>query len=776
MPEHQATSQSTTRKPIKTRKNAANGLTLDDLIDLRRWVAWRSEPRERQNGTIDITKLPYDPNSKGMAEVPTNPATWGSREQAERRWQELDDGRPGGVGIVLGDLGGGLVLLGIDLDGCLGDSGIADWALKIIERFNSYSEISPSGNGVKIFFVIAASDLGTVRPLFGKNTDGKWKWRRTFNAGKGREVAIDRGRFYAVTDTQLINVPKTLEVVDSETIKWFIEVAGPAYQKAHKPPGSSRTKTRGHPSKGPLDLSGSGHGFRFLGDRKRAGDTFQQACAAIKRDQGEAGQWARERADERQLERAYQRQRASDTTAAPDLIMLPAGAPLKWAAAFAASPLVRGRLVHYRGNIYQWVGTHYEICDDADLRSLIYRFLDQTMIVQEKGAVPFNPDQSKVNKTIDALRGTANESASCEAPFWLDDEEHPNPADLIACRNGLLDLTTRQLLPHTPALFNVNHLPFDYDPQATAPQWLTFLQQIWPGDQGSDGEQCEATMQETFGLLVTPDTSLQKMFMWVGRPRSGKGTVARVLTALLGSVNIVYPTLAQVGGEFGLESWINKRVTIFADARLGQKTNASAVVERLLSLSGEDKQSINRKFAKFWNGALQARVVIITNELPRATDASGAFASRFIVIPFVQSFLNREDPQLSSRLYGELPGILNWALDGLQRLRERGHFVMPQSALAEVRQLEDLTSPVRSFVRDCCVIDGERQVNVKLLYLGWKTWCEQQGHPPGSSQTFGRDLHAASPQVRVRGKRPNSRYHGIALSPEGRESLGLGRE
>ena len=74
-----------------------NGLA--HLATMRRWVAWREETRTRVNGTEFTTKIPYDPRSNRLARIPTDPSTYGTRAQAERRWCQLDDGRRGGVGI-----------------------------------------------------------------------------------------------------------------------------------------------------------------------------------------------------------------------------------------------------------------------------------------------------------------------------------------------------------------------------------------------------------------------------------------------------------------------------------------------------------------------------------------------------------------------------------------------------------------------------------------------------------------------------------------------------
>src|SRR5262245_6239065 len=93
--------------------------TLNDFNHVSRWVAWREEERTRQDGSKFKTKIPYDPNSLRHARIPTDPSTYGSRDQAERRWNRLDDGRPGGVGIVLGELDSETALMGIDLDTCI---------------------------------------------------------------------------------------------------------------------------------------------------------------------------------------------------------------------------------------------------------------------------------------------------------------------------------------------------------------------------------------------------------------------------------------------------------------------------------------------------------------------------------------------------------------------------------------------------------------------------------------------------------------------------------
>jgi putative DNA primase/helicase len=141
-----------------------------------------------------------------------------------------------------------------------------------------------------------------------------------------------------------------------------------------------------------------------------------------------------------------------------------------------------------------------------------------------------------------------------------------------------------------------------------------------------------------FGYVLSGDTRLQKIFLFVGPKRGGKGTIARVLTGLLGAHHVAAPTLASLATNFGLSPLIGKPLALVSDARLSMKADNKIVVERLLSISGEDSLTIDRKFREPWTGRLSSRFLILTNELPRLTDASGALVSRFIVFVLTKSF------------------------------------------------------------------------------------------------------------------------------------------
>ena len=244
------------------------------------------------------------------------------------------------------------------------------------------------------------------------------------------------------------------------------------------------------------------------------------------------------------------------------------------------------------------------------------------------------------------------------------------------------------------------------------------------------------------------------MFLLIGPKRSGKGTIGRVLRGLLGGNNICAPTFASFSMSFGLQPLIGKKLAIISDARLSKRANEQIIAERLLSISGEDALTIDRKFLPAWTGQLACRILILTSELFRIADPSGAFASRFIVLKLTKSFYGREDTTLTDRLLLELAGILNWSIDGWRRLQERGHFLQPQTAIETAQELDELANPVGVFVRDYCVVGPDQAIQVDDLYAMWGVYCAQYGYDgPSDVQTFGRDLAAAVPSIKTKQRR-----------------------
>ena len=283
-----------------------------------------------------------------------------------------------------------------------------------------------------------------------------------------------------------------------------------------------------------------------------------------------------------------------------------------------------------------------------------------------------------------------------------------------------------------------------YDAAADCPRWIAFLDDVLEGDR----ERIEA-LQDWFGLNLTTDTRYQKFFLLVGPPRAGKGTVLKVLNGLVGAHNVASPTLSSLGDSFGLAALLGRSVAILGDAHLGTRADKTLVLETLKNIIGEDTITINRKYQQPLNNIrLNCRFTIATNEMPRLGEASGTLSKRMVIVPFNRSYSGREDTGLEARLVAELPGITNWAMEGLRRLRERGGFVEPSIAESYKTTYDRLASPLSAFIEDRCEVEQGSSVATTALFSAWRRWCEENGHEAGADATFGKNLLSYNPNIR----------------------------
>jgi putative DNA primase/helicase len=423
------------------------------------------------------------------------------------------------------------------------------------------------------------------------------------------------------------------------------------------------------------------------------------------------------------------------------------------------------------GQFLHYAGTHYEAADDETIRGATWAFLHHAWKVvkedEKEVQVRFDPKKNIVSDVFDAaLAQTELEVTSL--PCWApeDGEDRPPATEMLACRNGLLHLPTRKLYPHTPAFIGLNALPYDYDPKAGPPkELLKFLASIW----GTDTE-CIALLQQWLGYVLSGDTKQHKILLLIGAPRGGKGVILRLARALIGEANVCGPTLSSLPSQFGLEPLIGKQLATISDARLSKVADTGVIVERLLSISGEDPLTVARKFKPAWDGRLATRFMMATNQALRLTDAAGALVSRLLVLPFRQSFLNREDHELEARLTAELPAVLNWALDGLAQLKAERRFVQPRSGQQHLDVIKELTAAVDAFTGECCESDLKATVATADLYHAYRRWCDAKGSKPLAENAFGAELLSAVPGIgkdrrMVNGERKYV-YTGLILLPE----------
>jgi putative DNA primase/helicase len=428
-------------------------------------------------------------------------------------------------------------------------------------------------------------------------------------------------------------------------------------------------------------------------------------------------------------------------------------------------------LLAHQGDWMSWCTTCWARIDEAELKQAIYGVLAQKWYWHETAKTitpkPWHPTKAKLGNALDALRAAVHLPTGVDAPTWIEPPPGIEPpawtgyganmtdaAATISVANGLLDVSTRTLAEHTPSFYNLVSVPFDHDPAAPKPvAWLKFLKSVWPDD-----PEAIRLLAQWFGYVLSGRLDQQKLLLMHGPTRSGKGTIATVITDLLGGGHVANPTMASLSTNFGLWPLIGRPLAIIPDARLGKTSTSSPVVERILSITGEDRLTIDRKYSSHWTGKLPTRLMLLSNELPQFRDASGVIANRFMVIKMTRSWAKNPDRGLAARLRPELPGILNWALDGLDDLNASGTFIVPKSSQEELTLIQDMASPVSAFIRERCIRAPGAWCGREELYQAYRLWCEDAGYRPVSKIEFGRDLRAVAPELRrsqrtVKGKR-----------------------
>lgn len=454
---------------------------------------------------------------------------------------------------------------------------------------------------------------------------------------------------------------------------------------------------------------------------------------------------------------------------------------------FSDAPLDLARYVLKRnfdqGSLRYWGGHWYvftEVCframDSEELRNACYQVLEGCTYEVSNGSDcsgvrTFVPNTRSVTQVIDAMRSLDGVTIASDKtfPLWLVDNPENLPTDeYLALQNGLLHVPTMTLRAHTNDFFTLNALNYSYDSKAAPPvAWFEFLRASLPGDKG---KKALLLLQEWFGYCLCSSIQHQKILWLMGATRGGKGTVLRALRRLLGEMNCTTPEIDQLGEQFGLESFIGKRAALFGDVRLKQNgLGNDMILDRVLRLSGGDPIQIPRKYQSSLELELNTRLTFASNPPPPFKDLANALAARLMVIDFTVSFEGREDHTLDKRIAAELPGLLNWSLDGLERLKEQGGFTKIESQMLE--SYVDESNPIGRFLRENCNMIDDGIVQTGDLYNAWTQWCAENEEHCGSNSAFGTQLITAAPGINKKklskpddsGKRPYY-YHGLELN------------
>jgi len=400
-------------------------------------------------------------------------------------------------------------------------------------------------------------------------------------------------------------------------------------------------------------------------------------------------------------------------------------------------------LRYYRGRWFHWNGTHYRYIQDDEIRPTINQQLRRALngLASQKKVV-----RQKVENVTRALEGYCLVSGAAEMPLWLGNGPSPATGTMLGMKNGLLDVEAalsgkeNPLHEPTPHWFSETYLPYEYAPEAKCPKWQAFLKEVLPGREE------RRMLQEFFGYCLTYDTSYHKALILVGEGANGKSVCTEVATQLLGDGNVSHVGLERFDDRFAMAPTIGRLANIVSEIPV-VKGVAEDVLKAVVS---GDLIRIEFKYHNPTDARPTARLIFATNELPHFLDRSEGLWRRLLIIPFEVTIPEeQQDRKLAQNICGnELPGLLNWALHGLRRLREQDMFTVPDSSRELVEEHRVASNPAREYLEEWCEVVPDEQTPCDQLYTQYLLWCSgPRNTQPLNRQQFGREVHRLFPQV-----------------------------
>jgi P4 family phage/plasmid primase-like protien len=347
-------------------------------------------------------------------------------------------------------------------------------------------------------------------------------------------------------------------------------------------------------------------------------------------------------------------------------------------------------------------------------------------------AIEAEIDRVLVEAKNERLRPNAGIRSSVErmarAKLFVADEAWEANTGIIVCQNRTLEISNMSLREHSPEDYALSAVPFAYDPESTASTWRRFLETTIPD--------AESFLQEFAGYCLTADTTLEIAVWLYGPPGTGKSTFIEGLKATLGAR----------AGLLGLADIQRSR---FALSKIPGKTLLTATEQPsdylkstdLLNaiISGEEVQ-VEEKFKPSYTTIPRAKLLWAMNELARIGDANSGLFRRVKVVKFPR-LQGTPDPSVKEQIKEEGAGILNWALEGLLRLRERGHFEIPESVRNATEDFKSTNDVPAAFVTDVCITGdpAELEMQSQKLYAAYRHWCRENGHKSMSATKMARE-------------------------------------
>lgn len=362
------------------------------------------------------------------------------------------------------------------------------------------------------------------------------------------------------------------------------------------------------------------------------------------------------------------------------------------------------KMLDQESAFFKYNGKCYEQCTEKTLNNLCQI---------ELGGYRHLFGKSNLNELIHFITGDALVNSK---------NATTNHLKYLTLQNGLYDLDGEKLINHSRNIFTTNLLPYNYDPAATCPRFIQFLQEIFENDQEKIDFIQEAVGYAFHKALPTPG-----IFFLVGSGSNGKSVFINTIANLVGKENTSNVSFNALSKEYYILELFQKMINISGETPHGKGIDTGMIKAATSGdlITGREVYKSPMKFRPY------AKHFLAMNKPPVISDNSYGMWRRIWVLEFNRRFTEKDmDRQLEEKLATELSGIFNWALEGYKKLKEK-KFALNESSSMKIskKEYQDDMDSVRSFIKDHFRKTGSADdaVIFKDTYDFYKSYCESEG-------------------------------------------------
>lgn len=307
---------------------------------------------------------------------------------------------------------------------------------------------------------------------------------------------------------------------------------------------------------------------------------------------------------------------------------------------------------------------------------------------------------------------------------------------VLGLPSGVLELDTGRYREHRQADRLTRIAGCDYDPAATCPTWLKFVNEVM-----CSNPELVDYFQRLIGYSLSGHRGEHLLPIFHGGGANGKSTALGTVQAMLGAyAGTAAPGLliARNGNEHptGLADLQGRRLVVVSETGEAGRLNE----EQVKALTGGDRISARRMRMDFYQFDPTHLLIMQTNHKPRVVGTDEGIWRRLRLIPFAATIPpEMRDPKLPDKLRAELPGILTWAVDGWRKYLQQG-FRTPAVVSAATADYRNSSDQIGSFVSEVCDIGAGLTASASALYRAYCEWCEEAGERPRNQREFGMRL------------------------------------